>query len=366
MKIAILGGGHGGYAAAVDLTLRGFEAALFTFSADRLQALKKNKNRIEYEGIWGEGSCQVFCVTDSMEEAVTGADLVMLNVPGTGHEYYLKVLKHYILPETVLYMNPGHTGGALRAARILGRGRIAESNTLSYISRKISETKVHVSSSDKPVTVGVFPSNRTEEVLGIIRKVYPMVTAGKNVLESSLSNINAIFHPPGILLNAGWIEHTQGQFRFYYDGITPSIGRIIKRIDEERLAVAKAYGLSLEDFCTVLYHAGSTTKKAAESGDPYQACQESEANMFIMAPSQLDHRYMHEDICSGLLPIAELGRLAGVPTPVSEAHVCMAESLMGRNYCLEGVNLGKMGLRGMGIEETLKYVETGIREEDKE
>lgn len=115
------------------------------------------------------------------------------------------------------------------------------------------------------------------------------------------------------MLNAGWIEHTGGDFRFYYDGVTPAIGKVIRMVDEERLAVAKAYGLELDNFCTVLYNAGSTTKEAAEANDPYKACQESEANKFIKAPPSLDHRYMHEDIGSGLLPIAELGRLAGVP-----------------------------------------------------
>ena len=35
-RIAILGGGHGGYAAAVDLTLRGWEVSMFTFSAERV------------------------------------------------------------------------------------------------------------------------------------------------------------------------------------------------------------------------------------------------------------------------------------------------------------------------------------------
>ena len=39
MKIAVLGGGHGGYAAAADLTLRGYEVCLFTFSAARVETL---------------------------------------------------------------------------------------------------------------------------------------------------------------------------------------------------------------------------------------------------------------------------------------------------------------------------------------
>ena len=234
-----------------------------------------------------------------MEEAVVWADMVMLNVPGTGHEFYLDRLKHCLSPRKILFMNPGHSGGALRAAKILGRGRIAEANTLSYIARKTSETEVYVSSSDKPVTVGVLPARETEAVLYEIQKIYPAVRAGCSVLESSLCNINAIFHPPGMVLNVGWIEHTGGDFRFYYDGITPSVAKAVGMIDKERLSVAGAYGLSLDDFCTVLYRADSTTKEAAQAKDPYRACQESRANMFIKAPESLDHRYMHEDISSG-------------------------------------------------------------------
>lgn len=48
MKIAVLGGGHGGYAAAADLTLRGYEVCLFTFSAARVETLHNNDNVISY------------------------------------------------------------------------------------------------------------------------------------------------------------------------------------------------------------------------------------------------------------------------------------------------------------------------------
>lgn len=160
--------------------------------------------------------------------------------------------------------------GLIGIAGILGRGRIAESNTLSYIARKQSETCVRVTSTDKPVTVGVFPARETDQVLAVLRRVYPHIVPARDVLESSLCNINAMFHPQGVILNAGWIQHTGGAFRFYYDGVTPAIGRVILRNDQERLAVAAAYGLELEDFCTCLYRADTTTLEAARSGDPYR------------------------------------------------------------------------------------------------
>mgnify|MGYP002282099318 CR=1 FL=1 len=55
----------------------------------------------------------------------------------------------------------------------------------------------------------------------------------------------------------------------------------------------------------------------------------------------------------------ELGRLAGVPTPITDAHVTLSEAMMGRNYHAEGVNLEKMGLEGKTIEQVLDYVTRG-------
>ena len=50
-------------------------------------------------------------------------------------------------------------------------------------------------------------------------------------------------HPLPALLNAGWIETTGGDFRFYNDGVSPSVARAMDALDRERLAVIRALGL---------------------------------------------------------------------------------------------------------------------------
>ncbi len=356
-NITVLGAGHGGYAAAADLTLRGFKVTLFTFSEEKRKILNENGNEIAYSGVWGEGKCRLNAVTNHMKQALDGAEMVIMTVPGPGHEKYLSEIKPYFTKKMILYMNPGHSGGALHAAHILGKDfRIAESNTLSYIARKKSERSVYVSSSDKAVKVGVFPARKTEEVFAAVQSVFPHIVCAENVLESTFCNINAMFHPPGVLLNAGWIEHTHGDFRFYYEGITESVGNVVDRLDEERIKAAQAYGIRLADFGSGLYEAGSTSRKGMEAHSAYAACQESEANKFIKAPEGLDHRYMHEDICSGLVPMSELGHLAGVDMPVMDALIVTAGALMKKDYRKEGVNLEKMGLLGKGYKEIIEYV----------
>ncbi len=368
-KVAILGAGNGGCASAVDFTLRGFDVALYNRTLGRIEEIIKQNNCLKYEGVWGEGGCKLPIVSTNIEEILEDADLIMLNVPGPGHEAYAKVIAPYLKEDSILLMNPGHSGGALHMAKTLKElginftVKIAETNTLSYISRMKDSNTIHVSSTDKPVMVGVFPNAYKTEVMEHINKFYPKMKSAANVLESTLSNLNAMFHPQGMVLNAGWIEFTKGDFKFYYEGITPAIGRVIDEMDKERIEVGRAFGLELKSFCDTLYEAGSTTKEAAESNSAYKACQESEANKFIQSPATLDHRYMHEDICSGILVFSCLGKVANIPTPITDAHITLASSLMNIDYWTEGVNLERMGIEGMDIDELKQFIEYGSKKQ---
>jgi opine dehydrogenase len=364
-KVAILGAGNGGCAAAVDLSLKGHEVAIFDLFPNMLTIIKE-QGGIKYTGAIGEGFCKLSMVSSDIEEVIKDASLIMLNVPGPGHEAYAKALGPYLKKNDLVLMNPGHTGGALHFFKVLkDLGvpqpiKVCETNTLSYISRIVEPGKVKISSYDKSVLLSVVPGRFLEEAAERVNRFFPAMIPVESVFITSLSNINAICHPPGMILNAGWLENTSGNFRFYFDGITPAIGRVIDELDKERLAVGKALGIKLMNFSELFYSVGSTSKEAAEANSAYIACQDSEPNKFIKMPEKLEHRYMHEDINSGILPISYLGKLAGVSTPVIDSLIDLACILMGRNYWREGLDLEKMGLKGLNLEQAQKLIYEGI------
>jgi len=178
------------------------------------------------------------------------------------------------------------------------------------------------------------------------------------VLETGLGNINAIFHPPGMLMNAGWIERRGGDFLFYREGITDAVGRVIAAVDAERLAVATALGVPAAPFIDMFHQAGLTTEAARESGNIARACEDSEPNRTIKAPPSLDHRYIHEDVGYGLVPMAELGRLAGVATPTIDALISLAGLALGIDYRTAGLTLEQLGLAGKSPADVVRFVET--------
>lgn len=361
--VAVLGAGHGGFAAAADLGKRGYSVRLHARRAEALAPLKA-QGGIEVRGI-AQGLVPVDVVTTDVAEAVRGADLIMLVVPSVAHEHYARALAGLIDGSQPIFINPGHTGGGLhflnelRSAGYRGPVRSCETVTLTYITRMEGPAVVNIYSYTKRLRFAALPGKHAAELYALIKPLYPEIVQASSVIETALSNLNAVFHPEGMIMNAGWIQHTNGNFLFYREGFSDAVGRVTAAVDAERMAVAKALGIPARPFIDVFYEAGLTTQAARDSGDIARACQESEPNKTIKSPPSLDDRYMHEDVGYGLVPISALGRLAGVPTPIIDALVAIGGVAVGIDYAREGLTLEKLGIAGMSPAELMRFVEEG-------
>ncbi|MGE0037609.1 MAG: NAD/NADP octopine/nopaline dehydrogenase family protein [Xanthobacteraceae bacterium] len=362
-SVAVLGAGHGGFAAAADLGKRGYSVRLHARRDERLAPLRA-QGGIEARGI-AQGLVPVDLITTDVAEAVRGADLIMLVVPSVAHEYYAQALAALIDGSQPIFINPGHTGGGLhflnelRKAGYRGPVRSCETVTLTYITRMEGPALVNIYSYTKRLRFAALPGKHVDELYALLKPLYPEIEKASSVIETALSNLNAVFHPEGMLMNAGWIQHTGGNFLFYREGFTDAVGRVTAAVDAERLAVAKALGIPAKPFIDVFYEAGLTTEAARDSGDIARACQESEPNKTIKSPPSLDHRYMHEDVGYGLVPIAALGKLCGVATPIMDALIEIGGVAVGIDYARDGLTLEKLGLAGKSPAELLKFVEDG-------
>ena len=171
--------------------------------------------------------------------------------------------------------------------------------------------------------------------------------------------MNAVFHPPGMLMNAGWIEHTDGGFLFYREGITEAVGRVVSALDVERVEIARGLGVPTRSFLETVHAAGLTSDAALASGSVARACRESEPNRTLKSPASLDHRYVHEDVGYGLVPMAAFARLAGVKCPVIDAHIDLLSAAAGIDYRATGLTLDALGLAGVPLQDVLGYVIEG-------
>lgn len=363
-KIAILGAGNGGCAAAADLTLRGFQVRLFSRSESTTVKLGKLGEVELIEGGVSKKAAPFF-ISPHLAPVVQGVDLIVVVTPAVGHEYLAKGIAPYLTDGQVVMLNPGHTGGALHFTYLLhqlgcqAKVRLCESVTLTYICRMPQFGRVEIYRRTANLRCAALPAQYSGDLVREIQQVFPNLVPAVNVLETGLSNINAIMHPAGMLANMGWVEHSSGEFLYYREGITPSVGAWIDAVDAERLEIVKSLGLPPRRFVDIFYEAGLTTAAARDSGAAYQAIHESEANFTIKSPPSLDHRYIREDVGYGLVPMAEIGRWLGVKTPVMEALITLASTALGVDFRRDGLTLKQMGLANVAPGSLQKILEEG-------
>jgi opine dehydrogenase len=172
-------------------------------------------------------------------------------------------------------------------------------------------------------------------------------------VKTSLANLNAMMHPAPMLLNTSRIEADPFiPFQYYWEGMTPSIGKYVEAMDQERIAVANALGLELrtlrEDYVT-MYECGDTDTPL------YQLCKNNQGYEGIMTSNTLSTRYVLEDIPFSLEPIQALAQVAGVPTPKIDAIVTIGRTILGEKMQV-GRNAKTMGIDSMTREELLAYI----------
>ena len=101
-KIAVLGTGNIAQTVAVDLKSNGHEVRLFApdYLISRIQKIV-DTHEIECVGVF-EAKEKIDVVTSDIDEAVKGADYIILCVPGNRHEEYARILKGHTTAQQIL------------------------------------------------------------------------------------------------------------------------------------------------------------------------------------------------------------------------------------------------------------------------
>lgn len=167
---------------------------------------------------------------------------------------------------------------------------------------------------------------------------------GENVLATSMSGVNMVVHCAPMLANAGRIESEGGHFEFYYAGMTPPCAASSKPRTVNGWPWPRAYGLDLVSTAQTFRN-----QYGVEGETLYDVLQANPA-FAGFAPKTLHHRFLTEDTPYSMVPMAALGRLAGVPTPIMDALIALLGELLGEDYAVTGQTAERMGLAGMTPE----------------
>jgi len=360
VRVTVVGAGHGGRGLAAYLSLHGYEVTLYNRTLSNVDAIRRCGG-IHVTGVV-EGFAPLHLVTDDMASAISGRDILLVTVPANAHGWIAEQMAPHLETGQVVLLMPGRTGGALEFSQVLSTMSctseilLGEAQTYVFVSRMTGDVSVHISEIKNFVRVSAFPAVANRRFIRRLRRLpLPFELAG-NVLETGLDNIGAMLHPAPTILSAGLLESRHGGYNHYHEAISPTVARLIERMDAERVQVARALSLfpmTLLEWLEQSY--------GAVGDNLYDAIRRVEAYRGVGSPTTLQHRYVLEDIPTGLVPISHLGRLVGIDTPAIDAVVNMACQLYERSFWKEGRNLTRLGLRGLSPAEVIDYVNTGVR-----
>jgi opine dehydrogenase len=359
--LTILGGGNTAFAVAANLTLAGYAVTL-TEHPSFGQAIEPilQSRQITLGGVAHQETARLHAVTTDLAEALAVNDVVLLIVPAYAHKPFAEACAKHLRKGQVVVLMPG-TLGSLEFARIAReRGApagviFAETDTAPYVCRKVGPAAAHIWGVVSSLGLGVFPATQTERVRGLMYELFPGTRAYPHVLACGLAAMNPVVHPAGVLLNAGRIEHSRGDFYFYDEGVTPSVCQLIHAVDRERLAVADALGVKLAPVDEAFHAAGFGPK-----GDLWATINGSRMLTQLRAPGALETRWLTEDVPYGLAAWAMLGEQLGVAVPVLRALVQLTSVTLGMDFWKMARTPRDLGIAQLNKQALLAYVQEGI------
>lgn len=357
VKFAVIGAGNGGLAMAGYLAYRGFSVNLYNRTYSKIEGLAKNP----YINLSGsiEGIGRINLATSDIKEDIRETDVIMITTPATGHYELACLIAPYLEDGQVIVLNPGRTGGALEVYETLRSNgctkdiTVAEAQTFIYACRATGPQSAKIFSVKKEVALAAIPATRTMEVIELLSEAYPQFTPANSVMETSLNNFGAIFHPAPTLLNSGHIERGQ-TFEYYIEGITPSIGQMLEKLDSERMHVAMALGVK-----TISARKWLEESYGAKGDTLYEAIQNNSAYKGLTAPKGLNTRYIYEDVPCSLVPIASIAEELGIDTPAIDTIIRLANIITGENFIEKGRTVEKLGLKGLSASQIIEFAQTG-------
>ncbi|GAB95780.1 opine dehydrogenase [Kineosphaera limosa] len=354
MRVAIMGSGNGGTAAAFEWAQAGHEVSMWDFeqfdaNIAAIAAAGSIEGRVKFEG-----TAPVRYAGHDLDRALEGAELVLIVGPAYAHEAMGEALRGKLSEDAAYCVLPSSCNGAVVLKQALGLDLmddtyvIGETHTLPYGCRLVAPGIVRVTTRVLDgLFVAALPSSRTPELLTKLQVVWPQAEAAKNVLQTTLQNGNPVLHPAIMLLNASRIENTGGDFLFYTEGVTLASARLMEAVEGERQELGRVLGIDIvrdpELGLRQGYVSEATYLKGYNDGIGFAKSQ---------APKTLDFRYLTEDVPYGLVFMSELARQCDVPTPAIDTVISMASIILDVDFRAAGKRLPKdLGFADLTLEQ---------------
>jgi len=350
IKVGIAGVGGIGLACAAWIAERGHDVAVW---GPRGGAQVLQETQLTATGALN--ATLKITLAPSAQALADHADVVLIAVPANGHRAVMEALLPYLRSGQLVIVSAIGSLSSLylyEAALVCGkRIGVASFGTTALTARRKTPVEVNIMTRRASVGVSCLPQAMLPDALAICENLFGGVfVVEDNPLVSSLSNTNAVGHVPLALFNWTRIERAEAWPQYHY--MTPHVCGVIEKLDAERLAVAQAFGLTLRGVAqhfirSFQIDATELSVVAAElhkrrGGPP--------------GPTEVDTRYLTEDVPFGLVFQLALARVAGVAVPVTELMIGASDLITGQALSAANDLIAVLGLSDGAVTSLMKRV----------
>ena len=356
-RVAILGGGNVALATSAELSNAGFTVNIFELSAFKhtVQPIIE-KGGIEYSGVAGEGFVKPNMATTDIEKALKDVGLIILTAPVFAHETFVDACLPFLHGGQIFLTETAYFACLRFGKKIQQTGKriiLAEMNQSPYTCTKKNPTHIYIDAKRNETFIAALPGKTNiMERLKTLKSVWPDLAQVKNVMQTSLDNMNWIAHPPITLLHRGLIERSEQYYLPLKDALPPSVVRLMEAMERDRIALGTAFGIDLPPIKHTFEMGGDTLEEALRLSTEFET--------FGYDYKNSSCPYLTEDLYYALPPIVSIANQVKVPVPAMSAVLQLYTIIDAIDYLHEGLNVEKMGIDGMNVDEIRELVENGF------
>jgi len=359
--MAVLGAGPAALAMACSITAKGYDVAVFECprfegSKDRIEQIVK-QGGLNIEGRFPSDFVKLPIVTCDPEVALKDRDIYLIGVPAYGQSSMMRCLLPHLRAGNLIVFCSGSTASLAIFQEFSGQGMdfiddvtIAETVTMPRSARFVDNGTIKVALGDTQVRVAAFPGKNTDEA---IRRISPFINTKKavNCFDTGLNNPNFIIHPAPMILNYAEVERSEGLLSIMNEGMTKAVLACMDAVDAEKMQLLRCLGAEPVDVDSLYIEFGSSPDVYRKSGEPFA----------MKKKDRIWPRYTKEDVPYGMVQMASLGEMLGIPTPICRGIADILSVAEDVDYWGDGRTVEALGIAGMGIDALKNYLQTGKR-----
>lgn len=352
MKAGVIGSGSIGLGYAAWMANRGHNVIIWSPSGGGADGFRT-------EPLQSVGALEAACrisVVDSAAELAAQADVLLIAVPVNFHRRVMDALLSHLRPDQLVIVSSMGSLSALylyESARMRGVAiDVASFGTTALTARRESPTRVRIMLRRESLSVSCLPYARHDNALIACASLFGKgFTPERNVLATTLSNTNPVAHVPLAILNWTRIERRENWPQYHF--MTPRVASIIENLDAERIAVAKAFGLDVHRIEE--HFAKSFQTRSVDLASIASELHEKRGGP--PGPTNVQTRYLSEDVPYGLVFTQSLCRIAGIHSPATDTTAAMASLIVGKDFAAMNDLISPLNLAQETVSSLMQRLE---------